>query len=155
MDGWRETLRADGVRRWIVPAGGAMVGVGLLWARTNAQPKTPPAFASHPHVARAYPGLAQAIHEIAELNHPRTGELVAHTVRAAELASSTREDAQWQLARTIAATMRLAKHICSSTPMHESDEQYRRVLSCTGDTLPQLESWFDNMLHNHLLSRTP
>ena len=152
MERWKAML-CNNPRQWVVPVGGAAVGVGLIWARANMTPAVPACLASHPHVARAYPGLAQATQQLAKLEHAQTPELVAHVVRTAELSTSTDANAQWEIAREIAKTMALARHICPTTPMHESDETYRHVLTCTGDVLPQLETWLDNLLHNHLLSR--
>lgn len=152
MERWKDML-CNNPRQWIVPVGGAVVGLGLFWAKANATPSIPSCLVTHPHVVRAYPGLAQATHQLAELKHAQTPQLVAHVVRTAELSASTDADAQWEIAREIAKTMAVARHICSTTPMHESDEQYRQVLACTGDVLPQLETWLDNLLTNHLLAR--
>ena len=152
MDAWKAVGVGD-VRKWIAPVGGAAVGLGLLMARANIPPPIPPCFAAHPDIARAHPGLAQATNELAQLNHERTDEFVASVVQGAKLATSTDPGAQWMLARNIGKTMAIARHICSTSPMHESDEQYRQVLACTGDTLPQMETWLDALLTNHLLAR--
>ena len=145
--------RAVRSRTLLATVGGASVGAGLFWARCRASPAAPACFAAHPEVAAAYPGLASAVGKICELDAAQGATLVAHTVRLAHLAATTDPSAQWQITRLNAEVLRLARHVCATAPAHESDARYRLVGACVADTLPQLETWLDNLLHNHLLLR--
>ena len=135
----------------IAPLAG--VGFGLMAWRAFSTPPPPEMFRQNEHVAKAYPALANAIAKLGALDDPQGLErIVALVVAIHDEDVAKHPSAQWRISRLSAEILREAKGMLKRYPGISSDDHFRIAIACEQDTIPQIDQWLENVLHNHLLS---
>lgn len=139
--------------RPLVVQGSLMAGLGVgLYALRSAV--TAPLHPSLAALGRSYPGLAAAASALHALgDEAGFARLVAKLEEIARLDVARGPAAQWQISRLSAEVVRDARELCRRAPAAESDAVFQAVLQCTDETVPQIQSHLDDLLHNHLLAR--
>lgn len=132
----------------------AALGVGAKSLRYLSRTPMHPLLNEYPDVAK-HPPLQAALTQIAHLGHDVSTRRILEATRgvlqhdAASLPSS-----QSHITRLSQSIMEIAKRTCEEVDCAGSDEMFRRVLDCQQEAIPQLQVQLDDILHNHLLSRT-
>lgn len=133
------------------------IGLGAYVLRRLSTPALHPIVMEGPDLSKQYPALAASASKLAALGDEEgLRHLVAKLAHVVQLDRARAPAAQWQISRLSSEIVADANRMCSEaikrTP---TEEGLRHVLECQEDVVPQLRGHLDNLLHNHLLARTP
>lgn len=147
-------------RRFVVEiATLALAGGGMFIAkRLMPLPRLHPLIAKREFIVKHEAGIALVLSQLAELEmsteHMQTLiDLIEQVVHEAHNSSHS---SQGRISRLNCEVIRLAHQMCDHvTFSHSASLSHARcVLIAREDIIPVLESMLQNVLHNHLLSRT-
>ena len=140
----------------MVLQGGLVAGVGasLFVMRKVLTPQMHEAVAARERLVKEQPALASSLSEVAMVATPEQMRRILD-----EVDDILRHDAegkpssQWHISRINASVLGAVRRVCVAVDHTAEEGRFRSSLSCESDTLPQLQSQLDDLLHNHLLAR--
>lgn len=132
----------------------AAMGLGVYTLRRLSTVPLHPSVAACPEIAQKHPAIAETLSQLAKLDDGDAFHAVLRMVAAVvSIDEQGGPAAQWHISRQNTQIVRRAKSMCSSTNALKTDDAFRVALNCQEETIPQLESHLDNLLHNHILRR--
>ena len=133
------------------------LGLGAYVLRRLSTPALHPVLAEeHPEIAAHSPALAATASQLATLqNEAGLRDLVRKIAEVVRLDLAGGPTAQWRISRLNTDIVNDARSLCARAPRASSEDLFRAVLDCQNETIPQLQGHLDNLLHNHLLARSP
>lgn len=131
----------------------ATLGLGAYAIRKLTTLEVHPLIVSEfPEIEHQCANIAATLSQIGSITNESAFRDILSLMRriiAADQSSGPR--AQWDISRDSAELLRIAKIACAKEPT--SDDAYRSSMTAQEETLPQLQSQLDDLLHNHLLAR--
>lgn len=149
---WRALVAPAAMQAGLLSA----LGAGLYTLRYLARPALHPLVAARVVLAERHPALAAALSQLGTLgNDAAFAALLAKVDAILALDAQGGPAAQWQISRLSAEVVRDADALCKTPLAARSDEVFRAVLTCKDEAVPQIRGQLDDLLHNHLLARSP
>lgn len=152
MEHWGNMMRPVALQASIL--GG--LGLGAYALRRLSTPALHPMVAERVDLVRHSPALAATVSQLAAIgDEDGLRRLVDKLVRVVHIDLALGPAAQWQISRLNTEIANDAKRMCRTVSVAHSNEMFRIVLDCQNEVIPQMQTHLDNLLHNHLLSRSP
>lgn len=102
-----------------------------------------------------YPGLRDTLSQLAQLEDGEMSEIVALVCEIVRLGDTTAPASQSRIAAKTTETMRRVHNMLDRVDVTTSDEVFRRVMLCREECIGLLNEHLDDILHNHILNRSP
>ena len=99
--------------------------------------------------------IAQSVSQMGNLkDDDRFNELVALVESFVKWHEAKLPFLQWHMSKLIYSIQAHGENMCNCASQKLHEDIFRNALNCREETLPQLKSHLEDILHNHLLDRT-